>query len=241
MTLMLGFGSCSNLTSTKVNKELSKVELSDYEKDQQFIDSLAAICRDYIETKELYIIDCEICGELISSDSLLLTEEGKEYAAEKYFEELWDISEKYNPWGSYTKKYFVDDFREYTKDAYISSDEIPGSFSNSATTNSDLDAKLLLTDEGEFHIFLYEYAGNHSTTGYSDSYKILVKSGDNKLKLFGSNYNDRVVFKSSKLINLMREDKAISFVLIETGYGSSEYRFTLPNNGFDYSYSQLKL
>jgi hypothetical protein len=47
---------------------------SNYEKDQQFIDSLADICRDYIETKELYIIDCEICGELISSDSLLLTE-----------------------------------------------------------------------------------------------------------------------------------------------------------------------
>ena len=101
--------------------------------------------------------------------------------------------------GSWDKYYFVDDFNDPTDEWYIGmKSNVVGTFSNSATTDSKLEAYILYGQTDDFpnipfdgvkpgreyfNIFLYEY-GSHqvknSSTYYIDDYvmKIKTESGE---------------------------------------------------------------
>ena len=73
---------------------------------------------------------------------------------------------------------YVDDFGAPTKKKYITnSDVINGKFSNSATTNSELNVKIIIESQNVIDIKLFEYAGkNPVKTCVEEGYKIRVKS-----------------------------------------------------------------
>jgi len=79
---------------------------------------------------------------------------------------------------------YVDDFGDPTSDKYVFA-IVEGSFSNSATTNSDLIVKVLI-DESMIRFDLYEYARNHPTKGEGDM-KFKARSKDSELEF--STYN----------------------------------------------------
>ena len=92
------------------------------------------------------------------------------------------------------KKYFVDDFGDPTDKPYIQNKKyIKGTFSNSATKNSFLNASILFSPRPEF--LLYEY-GDLKVKGYgTEYYTIRIKTEDGTTTLKGelSKGNERII------------------------------------------------
>lgn len=73
-----------------------------------------------------------------------------------------------NNTGIWNIAYYVDDFGEPTKKGYIRNPSyIRGTFSNTATQNSDLNVRFLIDSATDVSIMLYEYAGNNPVKAYS--------------------------------------------------------------------------
>lgn len=139
----------------------------------------------------------------------------------------------------WTTEYFVDDFGDPTNDGYINT-FLEGKFSNSATTNSSLGVRFIITYEN-VSIKLYEYNRNHAVSGEiaTKSYDIALKHNGKRVKdFYGNNYNDRVSLEkkdSKRLISLFKEGGNFNFKIEEVGrYTSSIYKFEMPNtSGFN--------
>lgn len=134
---------------------------------------------------------------------------------------------------SWALQHYVDDFGDATEDAYLSR-TVSGTFSNSATTNSELNVKFLV-EKGKVSIKLYEYGDNvvNGSQSYPDEYEIKVRNDQGETFEFkAENWSDRLNLGSShskRLITLLLESKSLRFSIREIdSYSVSSYRFDLP-------------
>ncbi|MBN1968438.1 MAG: hypothetical protein JW870_03635 [Candidatus Delongbacteria bacterium] len=155
--------------------------------------------------------------------------------------------ENLNNTGIWTVQYYVDDFGEPTKEGYIrNTNLINGTFSNTATQNSALNVKILITNSNDINIMLYEYAGNNPVKAYSsESYQVLVQDKDgNRLKLRATNYSDRLNFDktaSKQVHNILMKGGCIKFKIFEIDTPTTEYDFTINNaDWYENAYAKLK-
>ena len=143
--------------------------------------------------------------------------------------------------------HYQDKFGEPTKKGYITTQTpIQGTFSNSATQDSELLVSLLLNSNQEANIQLYEYARNNPVKAYSpDEYEVNVKDKDGKvLNLTATNYSDRLSFEkvaSKKLHNAFLKGGKLQFVIRESDTPTTIYKFALDNaDGFLAARKELK-
>ena len=151
-----------------------------------------------------------------------------------------------NPLGIWKQKFYVDNFGDYTDSGYIST-SLMGKFSNSATTNANLNISFLIESE-RVSIMLYEYANNHPVKGNVSEieYDIFIKHNGIKVDydFSAKNWTDRITLfkaKSITLIDLLKEGGKFQFVINETGkYGNGTYKFTIDDaSGFDNALKKL--
>ena len=122
-----------------------------------------------------------------------------------------------NNLGIWQVGYYVDNFGDPTNEGYIRNKIlIRGSFSNTATQNSALDVKFLISNSRDISIMLYEYARNNPVKAVSsDSYTVRMKdSNGNKITLRAVNYSDRLGFNktdSRKVHNILLRGGRIQF------------------------------
>ncbi len=172
-----------------------------------------------------------------------LIEKKKKEAEEKERIRLENI----NNTGIWTVNYYVDDFGEPTKEGYIRNTSlINGSFSNTATQNSALNVKFLISNSSDISIMLYEYAGNNPVKAYSsESYRVLIQDKEgNRFKLTATNYSNRLSFDkttSRKIHGILMKGGSIKFKIIEIDTPTTEYDFTIQKaNWYDNAYRKLK-
>jgi len=102
--------------------------------------------------------------------------------------------------GIWKVSYFVDEFGDATQSGYISTNQlIDGVFSNSATTNTKLKVSLIIKENYDIAIKLFEYGGNHpikSSSSYPDNYIIRMKHNGEQIAgdFEGINRSDRIIF-----------------------------------------------
>lgn len=152
-----------------------------------------------------------------------------------------------NNTGIWSVGYYVDEFGEPTKKGYVrNTNVIRGTFSNTATQDSDLDVKLLITNSSDISIQLYEYAGNNPVKAYSpDSYTVLIQDKEgNRLKIRAVNYSERLGFdanESRKVHNALMKGGSLKFRITENDTPTTQYEFTIENaDWYDNAYQKLK-
>jgi hypothetical protein len=172
-----------------------------------------------------------------------LIENSKKEAEKKERNRLANI----NNTGIWSVGHYVDDFGEPTKQGYISNrNYIQGTFSNTATQNSDLNVTFLITNSNKISFQLYEYANNNPVKAYSSlSYTVMIQDKDGKrYKLFAENYSDRLTFdsySSKKVHNILLKGGAIKFKVIEIETPTTQYDFSISNaDWYDNAYKKLK-
>ena len=151
---------------------------------------------------------------------------------------LWDIS------------YYVDDFNQPTEDAYIcSTTAFPGTFSNSATTDSLVYAHIAV-DKDDISIFLYEYGSNQvkNSSSYNDDiYNIKMRTAD------GTDYNftgtiycgsDRIIVDPehrAEVIDALSQEGNITttFYIEDAEHTTTHYLFAVVSNNFAEKYQEL--
>ncbi len=141
----------------------------------------------------------------------------------------------------WAKEYYVDEFNQETDEWYVTNNTLfIGSFSNSATTDSGLTARILV-DEEYVSIILFEYANRQVKNAYNDAnhYTITMKDGNgNKYDLSGYMYadGDRIVIESNnkeKVINALKGEGNVSFYIYDTDRSVTSYLFTAITSNFD--------
>ncbi len=164
-------------------------------------------------------------------ENLELKEKKRKEAEEKEKIRLANI----NNTGIWSINYYVDDFGEPTKTGYITNTIlIRGTFSNTATEDSELDVIFLISNASNISIKLFEYAGNNPVKAYSTkSYTVLVQDNDkNRLKLRANNYSDRLSFDkiaSENIHNALLKGGTIIFRITEDDSPTTQYNFTIQN------------
>ena len=176
---------------------------------------------------------CSACGETLgealghTTTTAICNRCGKNLCS-------WELSE------------FVDEFDRPTGEKYLVT-VADGTFSNSATTNSELIAAVQVTSE-DIAIFLFEYGrGNAVKCSYgTDKYSITVLDQNGKKHYFdGGMYEgtNRIYLYSSdktEFLNLLKKGGEISIYLVNDKYTLSEYLFSIDATGFSSLYSQLR-
>jgi len=172
-----------------------------------------------------------------------LVEKKRKEAEEKERIRLANI----NNTGMWSVSHYVDDFGEPTKEGYIrNTSYISGLFSNTATQNSALNVRFLISNSSDISIKLFEYAGNNPVKAYSsESYRVLVQDRDGKrLKLTATNYSDRLSFSktdSRKVHNVLMKGGQIKFKIYEIDTPTTEYDFTISKaDWYENAYRKLK-
>lgn len=150
--------------------------------------------------------------------------------------------------GIFTISYYVDEFKQPTKNGYVINEAIiSGTFSNSATTDSTLYVQLL-ADKEHITIFLYEYGSylvKNSSSYNVDKYNITMKTADGtKHSLKGTIYcgGDRLVIDSkykAKVLEALKSGEEISFYIVEADRSTTTYLFTINSSNFSDKYTQL--
>lgn len=158
-----------------------------------------------------------------------------------------------NNLGRWAIEYFVDDFGQETKKGYITTSyPIYGTFSNSATENSDLRVRFIIANKKSVAIQLFEYNGNNPVKGYDDDYRVLVQDKDgNQYKFRAYNNSDRIRFSntvyygetmsdSEKMHDILLKGGNIKVKIIESDWGKSQYFFEIYNADW-YENAYIKL
>ena len=150
--------------------------------------------------------------------------------------------------GVWQIRYYVDEFNNPTTEGYITTKlYVEGTFSNSATTNSNLKV-IWLIDKDDVAIKLLEYGRNVVKSSYdSTSYAIAMLDADgNKTSMTGTMYkgSDRIYIDSayeSIVLNTLAKNGAVTFKITEEGkYASSSYLFKMDDTSyFSNAYQQL--
>lgn len=149
----------------------------------------------------------------------------------------------YKQMGGWEIDFYVDEFNNDTNQAYIKNSEVfVGVFSNSATTNSKLYARILI-DEEDVAIRLWEY-GSHEVKAYSTTYydiTLLDESG-NKYYTTGTMYKngDRIYLNDWKLVELLQNNNNVEIYIKEdSDYGvNSTYLVKITKGNFNTIYNE---
>lgn len=150
-------------------------------------------------------------------------------------------------WGRYA---YVDEFKQPTDDYYVrNAKPIIGTFSNSATTDSEL-AVYLLADEGDIFIMLMEY-GNQTVKNSSSSlntYEVIMQAPDNqKYTMTGylSSGTDRIHFvvdDSNTIYNALRMDGTVRFAITDKDRPTTTYVFSIDDTtGFEEAFPYTRV
>ena len=146
--------------------------------------------------------------------------------------------------GSWEIAFYVDDFNNPTDEAYIrNSDVLYGTFSNSATTDSTLYAKVLI-DADDIAIKLWEYGRNEVKAYTSTDYKItILDDSGTKHYTTGTMYKngDRIRLADWTLVNLLQYNTKLKIYIQENSkYGvNSTYLFSVNNGNFNSIYNDF--
>ena len=150
-----------------------------------------------------------------------------------------------NNLGDWEIGYYVDDFGERTGEYFVSR-YIDGTFSNSATTNSELKVRFMI-DKNSSRIQLYEYAGNHPIKGEGFIY-FKVRDKNNKehnIRAYNSDYGNTSIEKEHDYLlrKILLAGGQIKFIAEADKYGSpSTYKFTIENaDWFENAIAKMKL
>lgn len=142
--------------------------------------------------------------------------------------------------------HYVDEFGEPTKQGYITNtDYIKGTFSNTATQNSDLNVNFLITNSSNISIQLYEYADNNPVKAYaSELYHVYIQDKDgNRVSLIATNRSDRLSFDQSgsrQVHRILIKGGLIKFRIEEVETSTSQYQFNIQNaDYYDNAYRLL--
>lgn len=143
---------------------------------------------------------------------------------------IWDVG------------YYVDDFQQPTDEWYITtSSQFTGTFSNSATTNSNLAVQVLVDHENDISFFLYEYGRSqvkNSSTQNEDAYDITMRTPDGTdHKLTGTVYcgGDRLLIDDAyvdQVLTAMRGEGTISFYIVQSDRTTTTYLFSMEADNF---------
>lgn len=140
--------------------------------------------------------------------------------------------------------FYVDEFQNPTNEAYIkNSDVFVGVFTNSATTNSKLYARILI-DADDIAIKLWEY-GSYEVKAYSTTYYdiTLLDDNGNKHNINGTMYKngDRIRLADLTFISLLQKNQKLKIYIKENSeYGyNSTYIFEVKNGNFNNVYSSF--
>lgn len=154
--------------------------------------------------------------------------------------------ENINNTGIWEITYYVDQFGDKTKQGYIRNKElIGGSFSNTATQNSVLNVRFLISNSTDISIMLYEYAGNNPVKSVSsDNYSVGIKDNEgNKYSLKAVNYSDRLGFDktaSKKVHSILMQGGQVQFWIKEIDTPTTQYQFTIDKaDWYDNAYKIL--
>lgn len=152
-----------------------------------------------------------------------------------------------NNLGIWSIHYYVDEFGESTNKGYITNTSfISGTFSNSATQDSKLNVRFLISDSSNISIKLFEYADSNPVKPWSgsDSYNAIIQDKDgNRLKLKAINSSDRLRFnkKSSRRIhNALIKGGNVKMRIYEYNNKSTNYLFSIQNvDWYENAYRKL--
>ncbi len=140
---------------------------------------------------------------------------------------------KLNDIGVWDVRYYVDDFGEPTKSGYITTmHSIEGYFSNTATQDSKLEVRFLISDRKNISLKLFEYAGNNPVKAYStDTYSVQIQDKNGKrYTLEANNYSDRLSFDkvdSETLHTILVKGGSIKFRITEVKTPTTQYKFSI--------------
>lgn len=133
--------------------------------------------------------------------------------------------------------YYLDEFGDATDVSVVFTDTIKGTFSNSATSKSNLSV-IIDAEQDCMKIKLFEY-DKYRVTVAIYSYDIHIKYGDTKEVLYADLSDGSVLIQNrdfTKLKNILLNGDDIQFVIKEDG-GTSTYNFTVSASNFCYMYS----
>ena len=112
---------------------------------------------------------------------------------------------KLNSTGSWRNAFYVDEFGEPTNKPYIRLQANNGTFSNSATQNSPLNATFMIDSTSDIALQLFEYGGRNPVKAYREErYVVLLQDTDGgRHTLEAINWSDRLTFnaEASKILH----------------------------------------
>ncbi len=152
------------------------------------------------------------------------------------------ISENKQFW---TTSYYLDEFGEPTSLGYITTSlPINGTYSNTATQNSELKINFLISNSSEVSIMLYKYSNNPVKTSVATKYKVLMQDNiGNRFTLTAIHNLDRFVFDaidSKRIHDSLIKGGNIKFKIIEIDSPTTEYNFKVNiASSYDNIYKKL--
>ena len=199
-------------------------EIGDHEYTKQIPTAEYLCAAATVESPAKYYYACEHCGEM---GKLFV------YTYGDSIESKW-------AWN-----YYVDyKFGDLTDEWYVTPrDYIKGTFSNSATTNSDLQVEILYDCNNDIAIFLYEYGDldnqvKNNSSKYSDSYEVTIKNNAGKtIEVTGKIYagGDRLFLSNvSQVLSMMKSSTVMRFFIQEEDSPTTQYRFDVDLTDFNY-------
>lgn len=169
-------------------------------------------------------------------DGYAACQNGEENAVQKRLEQKSHLDDM----GVWILNHYVDSFGDETDEGYLST-IMTGTFSNSATTNSDLIAYFLI-DEDEVDLKLLEY-GDYEVKGDS-TYSFDVKCDGCVYRYTAHNSGDRLSLDAScaqRFIQILQTEKPITLSIQENSrYSASSYLLrNIDTTGFNNALKQL--
>lgn len=150
------------------------------------------------------------------------------------------------PSASWNIDYYIDNYREKTDEAFITNqDYILGIFSNSATSNSKLHVKFLISSDKDLAIKLYEYGGSNPVKSFrEEKYKFEYKGSDNQEKSFYPKLSqDRLIFNTSDSSEILKDfysSGEVKFFITHEEHPNQTYSFKVDfNESYLKAYNQL--
>lgn len=147
-------------------------------------------------------------------------------------------------------RYYMDQFNQPTSKAYVVNKSIvSGAFSNTATTDSELDAQLIIED-GKVSIRLWEYGDMLVKSSYSKDYNITMRRTDGTdCYLTGriSSGGDRInvvdkgeyFYNPNTIIEELQKDGNVGFYITEEERLSTKYLFIVETDNFADTYKSF--
>ena len=122
---------------------------------------------------------------------------------------------------------------------------IEGTFSNTATQDTKLNAFIMITSSSKIAIQLFEYAGNNPVkASRSTSYTVLLQDNDGvRTELKAVNTSERLIFNkqaSKQIHNAFLKGGTVKFRITQDDRQTNQYKFDIQkSNYYENAYRKL--